>query len=96
MAKNEKVKRLKKAHDLFDERYHRLYKEKGPEGIFFGWNDETLDSRGSYHLGWNDILNLTKHAFGVTRLEHIKDEDLDKADEFAYRLVEMYFERAES
>lgn len=95
MAKNETIKRLKKAHDLFNERYDRLYKEKGPEGIFFE-RSEILGYRGGYYLGWNDILNLTKHAFGVTRLEHIKDDDLDKADEFAYRLVEMYFERAES
>lgn len=95
MAKNEMVKRLKKAHDLFDERYHRLYKEKGPEGTFFE-KSEMLGYRGGYYLGWNDILNLTKHAFGVTRLEHIEDSKIDEADEFACRLVEMYFERAES
>ena len=95
MAKNEMVKRLKKAHDLFNERYDRLYKEKGPEGIFFE-KSELLGYRGGYYLGWNDILNLTKHAFGVTRLEHIEDSKIDEADEFAYKLVELYFEKAES
>lgn len=96
MDKNEMVKRLKKAHDLFYERYNGLYKEQGLEGIFFGLNGETPGSRGSYYLGWNDILNLTKHAFGVTRLEHIEDSKMDEADEFAYKLVELYFEKVES
>lgn len=41
---------------------------------------------------WEDILSITKRVFGAKRIEYIRDEDLDKANEFAMRLYDLCVE----
>lgn len=86
---------LPKAYSSFYSKYKDLQEKNRNAGRARIGNYSFYDCEDCYighYYGWNDILSFTKHSFEVTRLDQIPEDEFEEADDFACKLVDLYFE----